>query len=195
LWIFQSNHPLPSIASRCKHRLALQSLSRAEHDRSLSPTRSAQTPSVANPLRHRNGEPCTAKTLQRRTSRARQDNPAFTGLPEGRPTHLLAKGNAIRCTQGAFHRRASLKGRAPRRCPPFPAWQPLWRRRLFNPTCSPARHRRGTARIRPHRWRLSPEGDFPPISAHEQKLAGRCAPQRPHRLLRSARSAARCTTL
>jgi len=47
-------------------------------------------------------ETCTAKTLQRRTSRARLDNPAFTGSPEGRPTHLLAKGNAIRCTQGAF---------------------------------------------------------------------------------------------
>jgi len=32
----------------------------------------------------------------------RHDNPAFTGLPKGRPTHPLAKGNAIRCTQGAF---------------------------------------------------------------------------------------------
>jgi hypothetical protein len=44
------------------------------------------------------------EALQREASRAHQDNPAFTASPEGRPTHPLAKGNAIGRTQGAFHR-------------------------------------------------------------------------------------------
>jgi hypothetical protein len=144
LWIFQSNHPpLPSISA------AFAFAGRARWK--LIPNPIGSDTFCRKPASAQEWRTLYREDPQRRTSRARQDNPAFTGLPEGRPTHLLAKGNAIRCTQGAFHRRASLKGGAPRCCPPFPAWQPLWVRRLFCSYVLPGSTKPGIARIRPHR--------------------------------------------
>jgi hypothetical protein len=120
-------------------------------DESFTPTQSPRTPPVANPLRHRYGEPCAAEPLFREPPRARPAPALSRDCLQGRLTHPLAKGNAIHCTQGAFHQWASLKGWAPPRCPPFPAWQTPWLRRLSNPACSPARQMLETAGTRPHR--------------------------------------------
>jgi hypothetical protein len=130
---------------------------------SLSPTRSAQTPHVASSLRRRYGETCAAKILnEEEPSRARLAIPLSRDRREGRTTLPLAKGRAIRRTQGAFHRLSIPMGEHPRReasltkggfltrSPPSPAWLRILDPALFVSYVLPARQSRGSPGIGPH---------------------------------------------
>lgn len=142
---------ISSIRTPAFHRIDSQLLAISCNE-AFTPTRSARAPSVASSLRHRNGEPYAARLPPKKEPHEpAKTTPLSRNRPEGRITHPLAKGNAIRRTQDAFHLWTTLKGGDPLRCPPFPARQCLWFRRYGYPTCSPARQRQGPPGNRPHR--------------------------------------------
>jgi hypothetical protein len=77
---------------------------------SFTPTESARTPPVADPMRRRPGEP-SSPALSRRLASPPDNRPlARTTAFQGRLSTSPAKGSPIRRTRGAFRRKTSPEG-------------------------------------------------------------------------------------